>query len=251
MHSRKLILFLCLSLADLVLTWHLLSHGDGQVYEGNPLARWWLAHSGWQGLTLFKVALALLVGGLTLVIAQKRPRAAGRVLVLGCSVLLAVVLYSGLLAVAVAARSVAPGLRDPEVAAGSDHSRDLDRQREQVGVYQQLLERLGADLIARRRTLPEAVVLLAESEQGRSPDWVRDLGRAYPGRSEQARLAANLVYRALFLLRGGSSVDEETARRLAADYRECYGVPLTLPAEGGSIPPCWRFISVSRAGGSS
>jgi hypothetical protein len=251
MHLRKLMLFVCLSLTDLVLTWHLLSHGDGQVYEGNPLARWWLAHYGWLGLTLFKLSLALFVVGLTLVIARQRPRAAGKVLVLSCVILATVVLYSGLLAWAVAGRSVAPGLCDPEVAAVSDRSRDLDRQRERVGAYQQLLERLSADLIAGRRTLPEAVGLLAESERGRSPDWLRYLGRAYPGRSEQARLAANLVYHALFLLQGGSSVDEETARRLAADYRQCYGIPLTLPAEGGPIPPCWRVVSVGRAGGSS
>jgi hypothetical protein len=36
---RKLLLFVCLSLGDLGLTWHLLSNGKGQVYEGNPLAR--------------------------------------------------------------------------------------------------------------------------------------------------------------------------------------------------------------------
>ena len=250
MHSRKLMLFVCLSLVDLVLTWHLLSHGDGQVYEGNPLARWWLAHYGWQGLTLFKVALALLVVGLTLVIAQKRPRAAGRVLVLSCGILLAVVLYSGLLTVAVAGRSVAPGLCDPEVAAVSDQSRDLDRQRQQVGAYQQLLERLSADLIARRRPLPEAVSLLAASERGRSPDWLRYLGRAYPGRSEQARLGANLVYRALFLLQAGSSVDEETARRLAADYQACYGVSFTLPEDGTGRPPWWQAAGKGDAAGS-
>jgi hypothetical protein len=250
MHLRKLLLFVCLSLADLGLTWHLLSHGDGQVYEGNPLARWWLAQYGWQGLTLFKVALAVLVVGLTLVIARRRPRAAGRVLVLSCGILLAVVLYSGLLAVAVVGRSVAPGLCDPEVAAVSDRSRDLDRQRERVGAYQQLLERLSADLIARRRTLPEAVGLLAASEQGRSPDWLRYLGRAYPGRSEQARLAANLVYRALFLLHEGSSVDEETARRLGADYRGCYGVSFTLPDDVAGRPPWWWAASGGDASGS-
>jgi hypothetical protein len=34
---------------------------------------------------------------------------------------------------------------------------------------------------------------------------------------------------------------EETVRQ-AAEYRACYGVPLTLrePAKGEAIPPCWR-----------
>jgi hypothetical protein len=247
MPVRKLILFVGLSVADLGLTWHLLSHADGQVYEGNPLARWWLARYGWQGLTCFKLALAVLVVGLTLVIARQRPRAAARVLVFSCAILAAVVLYSGLLVGAVAARSVAPGLLDdPEVAAVSDRSQDLDQQLQQAEAYHRLLERLSADLLARRRTLPEAGGLLAASDQGRNRDWLRELGRVYPGRSEQARLAANLVYCALRRLRGGSPAEEETARRLAADYRACYGVAFTLPDDTAE----WRAAGEGAAGGS-
>jgi hypothetical protein len=239
MHLRKLLLYVCLSLGDLALTWHLLAHGDGQVHEGNPLAHWWLAQYGWVGLTCFKVTLVVLVVGLTLVIGRRRPRAAGQVLVLACGILMAVILYSGLLAGAVAARSVAPALLDPEGAVASEQGRDLDQQRKQVGDYQRLLERLSGDLLARRRTLPDAVGLLAESEQGRSPGWLRDLGRVYPGRSEQARLAANLVHHALSSLQEGNSTDEETARRLAADYRACYGVLFTFPDTMAEWPPLW------------
>src|SRR5262249_32703593 len=154
-------------------------------------------------------------------------------------------LYSGLLAGAVAARSGAPGLLDPEVAAGNEQSRELDRQLEQVAAYHQLLERLSDDLIARRRTLPEAAGGLAASGQGRDPGWLCYLARVYPGRSEQARLAANLVYRALCRLQAGSPADEETARRLAADYRACYGVPFTFPENRGEWPPpSWQAAAV-------
>jgi hypothetical protein len=64
------------------------------------------------------------------------------------------------------------------------------------------------------------------------------------GRSEQASVAASLVY-TLFRLRDGDPADKDTARRLAANYRACYGVPLTLPepAKGAAIPPCWRAIA--------
>jgi hypothetical protein len=229
MPARKLLLFACLSLADLGLTWHLLAHGEGQVYEGNPLAHWWLAHYGWPGLTCFKVALALLVVGLTLAIAGQRPQAAGRVLLLSCAILAAVVLYSSLLAVAVAAPSVAPGLLDAEMAAQSTRTRDLDRQLQQVEVYHQFRERLSDDLIARRRTLPEAASLLADFARQRKPDWLGGLGRFYPGRCEQACVAACLVDDTLFRLQDGDPAAEETARRLVSDYRACYGVPFTLP----------------------
>jgi hypothetical protein len=229
MHLRKLILFLCLSVADLCLTWHLLSHGEGQVYEGNPLARWWLVHYGWEGLTLFKLTLAGFVVGVTLLIARQRPRTAGKVLAVSCGILAVVVLYSGVLAGTVAACSVSDGGLDPELAATVARSRSLEQQIKQAEAYHRLLETLAADVIARRRTLADAARLLAASEQGRSPAWLHYLERLYPGRPVQACFAANLIYCALFSLHEGNSADEDCARRLADDYRACYGVAFTLP----------------------
>jgi hypothetical protein len=167
MPGRKLLLFVCLSLADLGLTWHLLAHGEGQVDEGNPLARWWLANCGWPGLTCFKVALA----------------------------------------------------------AQSTRTRDLDRHRQQVEIYHRFCERLVADLIARRRTLPEAAALLADFARQHKPEWLGGLGRFYPGRCEHACVVASLVDDTLFRLQAGDPADEETAHRLVSDYRACYGVP--------------------------
>jgi hypothetical protein len=107
---------------------------------------------------------------------------------------------------------------------------------------QPLLERLSADLIAHRCTLPEAASTAAP---------LRGAGKHYPGRSEQASVAASLVYYTLFRLHDDPA-DEETARRLAAESRACYGVPLTLPepAKGAAIPPCWRAAGLVPAGGS-
>jgi hypothetical protein len=225
--------------ADLCLTWHLLSHADGQVYEGNPLARWWLDNYGWVGLAVFKLGLALFVIVVTLVIARQRPRAAGRVLMVSCGILAVVVLYSGFLAGAVAACSPSGGL-DPELAATIKQGRHLDRQLQQAEAYHQLLERLGADVIAGRLSLPEATAELGASGQGRNPNWLRYLGRLYPDRSEQARLAANLVYFALETLQEANSVDEESARRLTADYRACYGVSFKFP-DDLTVPACGRW----------
>jgi hypothetical protein len=93
-HPGKQLLFALLSLIDLSLTWWLLSRSGGQVYEGNPVARWWLANHGWLGLAVFKVGGVLLVVGLAAVISHYRPRAGGRVLGFACAALTVVVLYS-------------------------------------------------------------------------------------------------------------------------------------------------------------
>jgi hypothetical protein len=42
-------------------------------------------------------------------------------------------------------------------------------------------------------------------------------------------VAASLVSFCLFRPHDGDPADDETPRRLAAEYRACYGVPLTLP----------------------
>jgi hypothetical protein len=64
-------------------------------------------------------------------------------------------------------------------------------------------------------------------------------------------VACALVSFTLFRLHDSDPKDEETARRLAAEYRACYGIPLTLPApqKGAAIPPCWRAAGLDRAGG--
>src|SRR5262245_36528876 len=103
-HPGKQLLFILLSLADLALTGWLLGRPGAEVYEANPVARWWLAHYGWPGFAGFKAAVVGLVIALSAVIARSRPRAAGRVLGLGCAGLAAVVLYSAALCPA-AARS--------------------------------------------------------------------------------------------------------------------------------------------------
>src|SRR5262245_15702856 len=96
-HRYKLVLFGLLSVADLVLTLHLLQQGNGRVYESNPLAGWWLARLGSFGLALYKVLCVLLFGTLILTISRLNPRTGGRVLVFGCVAVAVVVCYSGCL----------------------------------------------------------------------------------------------------------------------------------------------------------
>jgi hypothetical protein len=130
-------------------------------------------------------------------------------------------------------------------------SQELDRQLQSTAAHRELLTRLSADLIARRRTLPVATTVLADFSRQSKPEWLRAAGRHYPGRTEEASVAASLVCTTLFGLRDGNAQDEETARRLGADYRDCYGVPLTLPspAKGAAIPPCSRAAGLVRVHG--
>jgi hypothetical protein len=74
---------------------------------------------------------------------------------------------------------------------------------------------------------------------------LRGVGRRYPGRSEKAAVACALVYFTLFRLHDGDPEDGKTARRLAAEYRACSGVLLTLPepVKGAALPPCWRAVA--------
>lgn len=93
-HLRKFGLFVLLSLADLALTWFLLSRGKGEVYEGNPIAHSWLVAYGWGGLIVFKAGIVLVVAGLVFIISRYRPRLGGLVLAFACCTLGAVVIYS-------------------------------------------------------------------------------------------------------------------------------------------------------------
>jgi hypothetical protein len=171
------------------------------------------------------------------------------VVLLSCAVLAAVeVLSSGILSHPGAGRSDDPGPFASDLEA---ENRELDRQLQSTAAHHELLERLSTDLIARHRTLPEAATVLADYSRQSKPDWLRRVGRLYPGRSEQAATAASLVNYSLFRLRDGDPADEETARRLAAEYRACYGILFTLPADKGApTPPGSRAAGLSRAEGS-
>jgi hypothetical protein len=79
--------------------------------------------------------------------------------------------------------------------------------------HRELLARLSADLTARRRRLPEAADVLADFSRQRKPEWLRGVGRRYPGRTEEAAVSASLVYFTLFRLYDG---DPRTKRRPTA-----------------------------------
>jgi hypothetical protein len=214
-HRGGQLLFVLLSLADLALTWWLLGRPDGEVYEGNPVARYWLLHHGWLGLACFKGAQVLLVLLLAATVARWRPRAGRRVLTFGCAALALVVLYSASLCRAVARQ-------DREVAAARAHSWALDGQIRETAAYQAALAELAEDLRAGRCTLHQAAERAAATEKGRDPAWRQALAALYPGRAPEECFAANVICHAMWS-RLPPSGARALARKLEREFQLTYG----------------------------
>jgi hypothetical protein len=213
-HPRKLLLFTLLSLADLGLTYYLLRCGDGQVYEGNPIADWWLTTFGWAGLVCFKIGAVLLACGLAAGISRYRPALGGKVLTLGCTAVTGVLFYSCALAVQVQ--------EDPDAGIQAQ-ARLLDQRIEINNRFRALVHRLGQDLLHQRRTLAEAVTELANSQRVQNPVWLAFLRERTPGCSDRALLATFLVETALESVREGSARAAEAQARLQAEYQAAFG----------------------------
>jgi hypothetical protein len=220
---RMLFFFLVLSVADFTLTWHLLQRAGGQARESNPVACWWLAHFGWPGLAGFKLGLAGVVAILVRVVARRRPPAARLVLRFGCSVLLAVVLYSGFLLYGVEAGAAEEAAEKRRIA---EWTRELDRETDRLRHYYALVETLRVELADGRRTLAEAVEFLAESESAWDPHWVPQgqlISSLDPTKGEG--LAIRLVSQTLAPLERDPNRWKEVARDLDAQFRSCFGRP--------------------------
>jgi hypothetical protein len=88
-----------LSVADWSLTWALIHGSNGEVYESNPVAAWFLQWYGWTGLALFKAACTATFAVAVGLLVRYRPRTGARVVTLAVLTLVLVNAYSlGLLA---------------------------------------------------------------------------------------------------------------------------------------------------------
>jgi hypothetical protein len=222
-HPVKQIMFVLLSLADLALTWWLLSSSAGGVYEANPLANWLLARHGWLGLAGFKTAMVVLVIGLVGLIARTRPRAAGRVLGFGCAAVAVVVLYSASLC---GAGLVSRWDEQAEVARKcAEITRQSTAMHRQGDAYRAVLQELADDVSADRCGLREAAKHLAATEGGKDQHWLQALARLHAGRTPQESLAAHVSVHAVVSVEG----HRHTARNLEREFQHAYGSPLHLP----------------------
>jgi hypothetical protein len=85
--------FALLSAADWLLTYKILT-AFPTAMETNPLAAVCLKHGGWSGLAVYKALTVLVFFGGVYMLLKRRPPVAVGVVVLGCSALVAVTLYS-------------------------------------------------------------------------------------------------------------------------------------------------------------
>jgi hypothetical protein len=224
-HPRKQILFVLLSLADLVLTWWLLGHADGQVYEANPVARWWLEWLGAAGLACFKGAAVLLVLVLVALIAHFRPCAAGRILGLGCAILGFVVLYS------VALGKMA--LQSPQgraAAVDRQCEQELHKLNAQTSTEIRVKERLRAflaevsqDLRAGQCTLRQAADRVVAWAQRWDPPWLQMLVVRFPNMPVGERVANCLICNVVAAESARPEAAWRIIRRLEREFLDAYG----------------------------
>jgi hypothetical protein len=225
LHPRKLLLFAGLSLADLVLTWLLVRRSDGLVYEGNPVAGWWLEHHGWLGLAGFKSGLVLLVIGLSLLISRYRPRFSGLLLGFACSAVAGVLVYSVALA-GLVKRHV-----ESELPAVVETHEEYVKRMDEGWEYRRLADRLAEDLMAGRCSLTEATARLGATRKGHDANWIRQLHICFPNRTDAQCLASNLIMNAIFSLADNPPAARKVEQQLGAEFRSAYGVPFIRPNE--------------------
>jgi hypothetical protein len=226
--SPTAVLFMVLSVCDLALTWWLLERSGRAVFEGNPVANWWLSRHGWFGLAGFKAAVVFMVVLLTGIIARQRPRAAGNVLAFACAALTAVVIHGAVLG------QTAP--------AACELPQDINRGLEEINVqtrrvaagtkaYTEFLDRMVERVAAGESTLAEAVQRLMKWERNRDPGRQRTLMSVFRGRSMEEALARQMLS---FVEELGALASVEY--RLRLEYEALFGADPTAQQLAGQQP---------------
>jgi hypothetical protein len=227
-HKLKLGLFALLSLMDLGMTWLLLEGSNGHVFEGNPIAAWWLAELGWAGLVAFKLGLVVLIAGLVWTITARCPRAAGHFLTFACAAVAVVLIHSSVLA---AQSAHWPG--DTTLAHEMERSRQLKRQLTASHSFQLLRHQLIEQMVADRRTLKDALSELTRSQRCAALVWQLELIES--GRSFRECLAINLIADALEMVAAQPERATRLSARLKAEFIDLFGAD-KLDLEGRVRP---------------
>jgi hypothetical protein len=214
----RLGLFAALSAADLALTLFLIGRTQGVVYESNPLAGWWLDRHGWLGLAAFKVGLVGLVGVVTVLLARRRPRAAGRLLGFGCGAVAVVVLYSCSLARAYVTGANDEAFEIQRLVASSEH---LSSELEKGDRYRDVLQELSREAGAGTLDLAAGVARLRQTEKAHDPAWLDQL-RVTDDLTDDECLAANIISFTVSSLRAQPDAARAAEDRLAAQFQDRY-----------------------------
>ncbi|WP_373652193.1 MULTISPECIES: DUF5658 family protein [unclassified Schlesneria] len=93
-HPQETLILVIVSVLDVVMTYHLLTRGDGGFVESNPFAGYFLDRWGLKGMAYFKAAMTLLVCVITQFVARHNSKLARQVLEVATFIVGLVVIYS-------------------------------------------------------------------------------------------------------------------------------------------------------------
>jgi uncharacterized membrane protein YhaH (DUF805 family) len=219
-------IFVILSILDFAFTMFLVQGSGGVIYESNPIANWFLQHLGWIGLAGFKLSLVAFVAWAALMVSRWRPRLSLGVLSLGCVVMMPVVGYSVQLTWSIATGSDDEGLHQIFAMESQklEHQRNLEISQEYRDEVNTLTEQLKEGSIA----LPDAAARLSESRRAHDPRWLDRLHDSFPGCSDEACLAANLVTHVLVALREEPTASAVCQEQMTREFRDAYDCELPL-----------------------
>lgn len=220
---RAVALFTLLNVADLTLTWFLLDSAE-TIHEGNPVAAWLLDTYGWLGLTAFKASTMLVGAGLAVVICRRRP-GTGQVLLGLCNVILALVVGYSTYLVGCLSLQGEDDLSPTDLRRLEVFNRRMDHERQVNWEYTRRRIQLCNELASRQRRLRDAVAELTTLEKAADPQWLRQLRELYPGYSDAACLAANLMEHTLAQRRQDQQGVQRLLVQLHRDFRTSFGTP--------------------------
>ncbi|MCI0353538.1 MAG: DUF5658 family protein [Acidobacteria bacterium] len=219
--------FAALSLLDLYLTWLLIEHTGGCIFEANPFAASVLDNLGWWGLGGYKLACTSTVLVLTAVVSRYRPRLGRLVLVSSVWALVGVTGYS--LSLWASPAWASEELRD--FYALQAQSDALEQERLDVQLYAHTSMRLANELAQGQTSLARATEELKHHLAELSYDPLKSLRFRYPGLSDDACLAASLVRGATANLREEAKRCDAQMHRIAEQFQSCYRAPLPAFAQ--------------------
>lgn len=231
--AGRLAFFLLLNLVDLFLSWRLM-HGEGtSVYESNPLARKCLVAGGWWALIVYKLVIVGVVSLAIMTVARARPRVGRRLANGVCLIVGGVVLYSFAIP---QAHGVLPNGLTPEQEMEIERRERLTAESVRLQDLVSLRNQLVDEVVVHRRTLADAVELLAAADQltpGRRLEHLRWL---YVGYSDRECLAAAFVNYAVAKVRDNPPLEQCVRHELETAYKLRFGAPVPEPIDLGASP---------------
>jgi hypothetical protein len=220
----KLILFALLSACDFIITYSLLSHSDGEVYETNPLANQWLQANGWVGLAAFKALIVFTVGVIATYVYYRRPRTAHDLLALACGAVVVAVVSGMTICITTTGKAAA----NERGNATRNLPRPEPGEKELPLDYNTLLDIAASKLATKKTDLNRAVELLHKSSKANDAKWIESLRKAYPGLEDRSLLAADLIQHSVGL-RIRTPIAKDLAERLEKEFVALYSVTPHLP----------------------